>query len=230
MTDSVPSSTTRASFVATLRALWRERKAALAAVGLGLVVVVAFALLIGLPPLFLGLSVLIVLAIAVWALRRSLRRTGAVPSGWGTVGTFAATAAIALVVMQAVPYGRDHTNPPVVGEPEWATPETRELMVRACFACHSNEVEHPWYSNVAPMSWAVQSHVDEGRGYVNYSEFTVDPGAADESVEVILDGSMPPGYFTLFGLNSTAVLTEDEKATLIAGLRATPGLSRDSGE
>lgn len=230
MTDPGSSSPTSVSLVGTLTALWRDRKGALAAVAVGLVLVVAFALLIGLPPLFLALSVLIVLAIAVWALRFSLRRKGAMPSGWGTVGTFAATAAIALVVMQAVPYGRDHTNPPVIGEPEWATPETRELMVRACYACHSNEVEHPWYSNVAPMSWAVQSHVDEGRGYVNYSEFTVDTGAADESVEVILDGSMPPGYYTLFGLNSKAVLTEDEKAALIAGLRATPGLSRESSE
>ena len=72
-------------------------------------------------------------------------------------------------------------------------------MVNACYGCHSNEVDYPWYSNIAPISWAIEDHVDEGRGTVNYSEFAIDPGEADETVEVILDGSMPPGYYTAFG-------------------------------
>ena len=44
-------------------------------------------------------------------------------------------------IIQLVPYGRAHSNPPVTGEPKWPTPETRQLMVDSCFACHSNEVE-----------------------------------------------------------------------------------------
>ena len=63
------------------------------------------------------------------------------------------------VVMQAVPYGRDHTNPPVIVEPAWDSPRTRELAVRACFDCHSNETKWPSYSHVAPLSWVVQRHV-----------------------------------------------------------------------
>ena len=46
---------------------------------------------------------------------------------------------ILAVAIQLVPYGRNHTNPPVVKEPEWNSPETRALAVRACFDCHSNE-------------------------------------------------------------------------------------------
>ena len=45
----------------------------------------------------------------------------------------------AIGVIQLVPYGRDHTNPPVTQEPAWDRPETRMLAVRACFDCHSNE-------------------------------------------------------------------------------------------
>ena len=44
-------------------------------------------------------------------------------------------------IIQPVPYGRAHSKPPVTGEPKWPTPETRQLMVDSCFACHSNEVE-----------------------------------------------------------------------------------------
>jgi hypothetical protein len=37
------------------------------------------------------------------------------------------------LAMQAVPYGRSHTNRPVLAEPQWNAPETRALAVRACF-------------------------------------------------------------------------------------------------
>ena len=43
------------------------------------------------------------------------------------------------LLIQLIPYGRSHTNPPVVDEPKWDTPQTRDLAKRACFDCHSNE-------------------------------------------------------------------------------------------
>lgn len=65
---------------------------------------------------------------------------------------------IAIVILiQAVPYGRDHLNPPVRAEPQWDSPRTRELSARACFDCHSNETVWPWYSNIAPISWLIES-------------------------------------------------------------------------
>ena len=68
-----------------------------------------------------------------------------------------------LVVIQLVPYGRDHTNPPGGRQIAWDSPRTHELMTNACMDCHSNLTKWPWYSNVAPTSWLVQSHVDDGR-------------------------------------------------------------------
>jgi hypothetical protein len=59
-------------------------------------------------------------------------------------------------------YGRDHSNPPVRIEPRWDRARTRELAVRACFDCHSNQTRWPWYSHVAPISWLVQHDVEEG--------------------------------------------------------------------
>jgi len=29
------------------------------------------------------------------------------------------------------------------------SPQTRELVHRACFDCHSNQTTFPWYSNIA---------------------------------------------------------------------------------
>lgn len=134
-----------------------------------------------------------------------------------TLGTF--------VVIQAIPYGKSHSNPPVTGEPQWANSETRDLMVRACFGCHSNEVEYPAYASVAPISWAVQAHIDGGRNRVNYSEIDQHPRDARATLRVIENGSMPPFFYTMFGRHPEAKLTDSELATLIAGIKATPGLS-----
>ena len=132
------------------------------------------------------------------------------------------------LAIQAVPYGRDHTNPPITGEPAWDSPVTRDLAVRACFDCHSNEVEYPWYSQIAPVSWAVKAHIDSGRSKVNYSEWDRPQDKADESAETVIDGEMPPAYFTRF-THAEARLTESERRQLIDGLIATFG-GEDDGD
>lgn len=136
---------------------------------------------------------------------------------------------LVLLAIQLMPVGRAHSNPAVTGEPQWADPQARELMVRACYGCHSNEVEWPSYSNVAPVSWAISDHVDEGREKVNYSEFDRPQEEAGETIEVILEGSMPPSYYTRFGLHADANLSPAEIDALVAWLRQTPGLNEEEG-
>lgn len=196
-----------------------------AAVGVVGTAGVAGSLAIGLDPVVAAALTGAVIVASVAALAWTGRR-GRTATGPGVVAAhFSIVAIIVLAAIQVVPYGREHANPPVTGEPAWASERTRELIVNACYGCHSNEVDWPWYSNVAPFSWAVTSHVEEGRDAVNYSEFATRPGEADETVEVILEGSMPPAYYTAFGLHPEADLSEQEVAELVAGLRNTPGLS-----
>ena len=135
---------------------------------------------------------------------------------------------IAVVVVflgiQLVPYGRAHTNPPVRQEPPWDSPQTRELTVRACYACHSNETTWPWYSYVAPTSWLIQRDVDQGRREVNYSEWDRPQREARESAETVQRGTMPPWYYTL--LHPAARLSPSEREALMRGLEATFGQAR----
>jgi hypothetical protein len=135
------------------------------------------------------------------------------------VGGVAGLVVVALAI-QAVPYGWDRSNPSVSGEPAWDSPRTRELTVRACFDCHSNEVEYPWYAGIAPMSWAVQLHVEQGRGEVNYSEWDLPQEEGDESAETVIEGEMPPAYYSLL-THSAARLSDAERQQLIDGLKAT---------
>jgi hypothetical protein len=128
---------------------------------------------------------------------------------------------VILVAIQAVPYGRSHTNPPVRGEPAWDSSRTRALAARACFDCHSNETEWPWYANVAPISWLLQWDVAEGRRAVNYSEWDRPQKEGTESAKTVQKGEMPPWYYTL--IQAKARLTSAEREALIGGLTATLG-------
>ena len=193
-------------------------------VGYAFVSWIVVGVLVGMPPLVL-IVLPLVIGVMTWGINRLMNRAATSGKRQGVVlGSAALATLVVFGLIQLVPYGRDHTNPPVLAEPQWSSPETRDLMVRACFGCHSNQVEYPSYANVAPISWAIQSHIDSGRSEVNYSEFGVSRGNFDETIEVIRDGSMPPFYYTMFGRHPEAKLTNEEKATLIAGLAATPGL------
>lgn len=129
------------------------------------------------------------------------------------------------LAIQLAPYGRNHTNPPVTGEPAWDSPQTRELARRACFDCHSNEVHWPWYSHAAPVSWLVQRDVDEGRAAVNFSEWHRPQEEASESAETVREGEMPLRPYLL--LHPAARLTTDERDRLARGLAATLGEEHD---
>jgi len=131
------------------------------------------------------------------------------------------------VLLQAVPYGRAHTNPPGRQEPTWDSPETRALAVRACYDCHSNETKWPWYSHIAPVSWLVQNHVDEGRGKLNFSEWGR-PQEGAEAVEAVQEGEMPLRSYLL--THPEARLSPAEYEALVRGLAATFGSGGEHGE
>jgi hypothetical protein len=128
-------------------------------------------------------------------------------------------------LIQLVPYGRDHSNPPVLSEPGWDSTATRNLAVRACFDCHSNETVWPWYSNIAPMSWLVQRDVIQGREELNFSTWGRGEQEAEDIAEVIRDGEMPPMQYLL--LHPGARLTDAEKEQLISGLVRSTGMNFD---
>jgi mono/diheme cytochrome c family protein len=125
-------------------------------------------------------------------------------------------AVVVFGLIQLVPFGHDHTNPPTVSEPNWASPEARALVKQSCFQCHSNETEWPWYSNVAPASWLIAMDVKEGREHLNFSDWQGNPGEVDEMAEEIQDGGMPPIQYWMF--HPEAKLNEQQKQDLIQAL------------
>jgi hypothetical protein len=133
----------------------------------------------------------------------------------------AAAVVVLFVLLQLVPYGRSHANPPVTQEVKWDSPQTRDLAVRACYDCHSNETVWPWYSNIAPVSWLLQHDVEEGRQNLNFSEMDKNQRKADEAARELQRGKMPmPIYLPM---HPEANLSQAEKDQLVQGLKASLG-------
>jgi len=126
-------------------------------------------------------------------------------------------AAVLLVVIQVIPYGRVHENPPVTAEPKWDSAEVRALAVRACFDCHSNETRWPWYSFVAPVSWFIAHDVYDARDDLNFSEWD-EPQEAKKAPKLVRNRAMPLGPYVW--LHAEADLTSDERERLARGLAA----------
>jgi hypothetical protein len=137
------------------------------------------------------------------------------------LGTVVAAGFVAFMFLQVVPYGHEHTNPPVVLEPQWDSAQTRALARRACFDCHSNETAWPAYADIAPVSWLVQRDVTAGRAVLNFSEWQRPQGEARDAAEAILEGEMPMRIYTL--MHAHARLTDAERRALAAGLTRTIG-------
>jgi hypothetical protein len=137
----------------------------------------------------------------------SMRR---LPS-WGGGGLLAL-----FLLLQLVPV--DRTNPPVEEEVP-ASPEVREVLVRACYDCHSNETVWPWYSRVAPMSWLAVRDVREGREALNFSTWNrlstrERMEALQESWEEVEEGEMPLWFY--LPAHPEARLTPPDRALLRA--------------
>jgi hypothetical protein len=134
------------------------------------------------------------------------------------LAAWTASLASVTLLVQLVPYGRDHTNPAVADEPVWPSAAVRDLAVRACFDCHSNETVWPWYTSVAPVSWMATDDVNEGRRRLNVSEYDGSGDGFDEAAATVEDGSMPPKAYLV--MHPTARLSAAERETLAAALQA----------
>jgi Haem-binding domain len=104
---------------------------------------------------------------------------------------------VAFIAIQLLPV--DKTNPPVTGEIE-APAEVKEIFMRSCYDCHSNETEWPWYAYIAPASWMTAKDVSGGREELNFSEWNgYNDKRKEKSIKEIWkevnDGEMPEWYY-----------------------------------
>ncbi len=117
---------------------------------------------------------------------------------------------IVLAGIQFIPVER--SNPPI--KQEMPMPNNlKEVLVRACYDCHSNSTEWKWYSKVAPVSFLISYDVKEGREHLNFTEWDYHSMKEDkikeEIWEEVLKERMPPWSYRIF--NPKGKLSDEDK-------------------
>lgn len=96
-------------------------------------------------------------------------------------------------------------------------PDVDAIFNRSCADCHSNRTAYPWYSQVAPSSWLLSDHVQEGRQELNISVWnTYDTRKKVRKLGAICDevgkGEMPLSSYLL--IHWDAKLREGDAKTI----------------
>jgi len=94
------------------------------------------------------------------------------------------------------------------------------LLKPACYNCHSNKTEYPWYSRIQPVDWWLSDHVKKGKRSLNFSNFTsrriaVQNHKFEEIAELVEEKKMPLPSYTWLGLHPEAKLTDDQRQLII---------------
>jgi cytochrome c len=91
----------------------------------------------------------------------------------------------------------------------------RELVERKCGNCHSEAVEWPFYSRVAPVSWLVERDVSEARARMNLSRW--DAYSNQDKADLlsrlaakVRSGEMPPARYTAIHRDSKLLSKEQD--------------------
>ena len=99
-----------------------------------------------------------------------------------------------------------------------ANEEITSILKSACYDCHSNDTEFPWYNNIAPVQWWLADHVNHGKKHLNFSEWgsysqKKKQHKIEECIEMLKKGEMPLNSYTW--THAEARLSDDQVNALI---------------
>jgi hypothetical protein len=92
------------------------------------------------------------------------------------------------------------------------------ILKKSCYDCHSNNTKYPWYSEIQPVGWWLQYHVNEGKAAMNLSEYLAyEPKdqhhIMEELMEEVKENHMPLNSY--LWIHKGAKLTKEEKETML---------------
>ena len=131
------------------------------------------------------------------------------------------TVLIVLIGIQFIQPARNENGqalPTDISKTVFIPGNVKSLLQTACNDCHSNNTNYPWYANIQPMGWLLDSHIKDGKADLNFNEFGSYSQRRQQSklksiVSQIKDDEMPLASYTM--LHKNAKLTKEQKALII---------------
>ena len=101
--------------------------------------------------------------------------------------------------------------------------DVQALLRRSCYDCHSNNTIYPWYAEVEPVGWWLNSHITHGKRSLDFDEFGAYPPFRQyhrfgDIIEQVTKDEMPlPSYLII---HRYAKLSPQEKTILVQWSKA----------
>ena len=98
-------------------------------------------------------------------------------------------------------------------------PDSVQMLLKtACYDCHSNNTNYPFYSYIQPIGWLLNNHIQAGKKQLNFNDFGLLPKRRQASklksiANQIKDEAMPLPAYTM--LHKNAILAKDKKDLII---------------
>ncbi|MDM9630552.1 heme-binding domain-containing protein [Robiginitalea aurantiaca] len=97
--------------------------------------------------------------------------------------------------------------------------EVEAVLKSSCYDCHSNTTNYPWYNQVAPVSWWLADHIEDGKEHLNFAAWEQYSSKKkdhklEEVVETVESGEMPLDEYTW--THEDARLTDAQREAIIA--------------
>ncbi len=124
---------------------------------------------------------------------------------------------ILLILIQFIPL--DKTNPKVNEDITLHTDKkVMSILKRSCYDCHSNETKWSIYSDIAPLSFEVLSHVNVGREALNFSTYKtikkdIKIKRLKRCIQTVRNTMMPLSSYLMF--HDEAKLSKEDRELLI---------------
>ena len=128
---------------------------------------------------------------------------------------------IVIILIQFIRPVHNHSSRPLTTDISKTVqiPDTvGTLLKNACYDCHSDFTDYPWYSNIQPMGWLMAYHIKKAKNQLNLSEFGTysqrrQLSKLDGIINSIRDNAMPlPSYKIM---HKKAKLSAKEKEMVI---------------
>jgi len=138
---------------------------------------------------------------------------------------------LVFVIMQFIQPGKNNQNYNMSNDITMVVPvpdSVHQLLKKACYNCHSNQTNYPWYANIQPLGWWLRDHIREGKSHLNFQEFALvepKPGTPystkalrqdhklEEVYEQVESHEMPLVSYTR--IHSEAKLNKQQEKTLL---------------
>ena len=126
---------------------------------------------------------------------------------------------VVLIIIQFIQPAKNNSNDQTYSiEKSIKVSDTiKQILVKSCYDCHSNNTNYPWYAYCQPFAWWLNDHIIEGKKEINFDEFSKysirrQYKKMNEIMEEVNENKMPLESYTWIHKNT--ILSENDKKNI----------------